>query len=209
MSYKVYTKGNLFYVVDNDTSKEIVALKKDVLIDRDLTSSTLYLFKGIDGFNSNNKIDLDDIQDESGTPYIDDDWQRFRQNETGDADADILLSLGSIDDELVDVNTNLVNIENYLNDNLILQKTGTASLSAVSINNTSSFIAGNSPTRKKIIIFNEGPYPLYVKFGLTATTSDYSILLGIMEGWEETVYTGDINGISTNASPTSVKITIL
>ena len=38
MSFKVFTKGNYFYIVDNATNREYNAFAKDVLITRGTTS---------------------------------------------------------------------------------------------------------------------------------------------------------------------------
>lgn len=85
MSYKVYTKENTLYVVNNADNKEVVAHKKNVLIDRVSTSGTTFVFKGIDPFISSpaNTLELSEIQDESGTPYILNDFLLFRDTETG------------------------------------------------------------------------------------------------------------------------------
>jgi len=79
MSFKIYTINNLFYVVDNTTNKEVVAHKTKVLIDRETATSTLYLFKGIDNFNQNNRLELSDIQDFNGDPYT---MEALKENPT-------------------------------------------------------------------------------------------------------------------------------
>jgi len=83
MSFKVYTKGSVFHVVNNDNNVDYEAHVNDVLITKQLTTSTDYYFQGLPTFNANNMLPIADIQDESGTPYSSASFETFYQNNTG------------------------------------------------------------------------------------------------------------------------------
>jgi len=113
MSFKVYTKGSVFHVVNNDNNVDYEAHVNDVLITKQLTTSTDYYFQGLPTFNANNMLPIADIQDESGTPYSSASFETFYQNNTGipvsgggDASAsNQLLQLAKLDTSNVTLDT--------------------------------------------------------------------------------------------------------
>lgn len=83
MSFKIYVTGNYFYVVDNTDDKIIVEHKSKVKVSKEFLTSTLYFFHGLETFNNGNKLDITDIEDETGTPYLQAAFETFIQNNTG------------------------------------------------------------------------------------------------------------------------------
>lgn len=78
--------------------------------------------------------------------------------------------------------------------------TGTHANVAGSASNV-TLIAANS-SRKNAIIFNDSSAPLYVKFGATASNTDFALKLFPNETWEmgANLYTGIIDGIWDSAT---------
>ena len=68
MAFKVYKKNDYLIIQDTVTNKEYEGLLKDVVISRDLTTSTLFYFKNLneDGLEG---IDFADIISSTGSPY--------------------------------------------------------------------------------------------------------------------------------------------
>ena len=83
MSFKVYVTGNYFYLVDNANGRVIEEHKTKVKISKEFLTSTLYFFHGLETFNTQNQLDISDIEDETGTPYSIVTFETFIQNNTG------------------------------------------------------------------------------------------------------------------------------
>lgn len=84
MSYKIFTKGNYFYIVDNDNNREYNALSKDVLVTRGTTAQDDFFFEHIDNWNGvENPLDISVIQDINGVAYVLADFILFYENNTG------------------------------------------------------------------------------------------------------------------------------
>ena len=83
MSFKVFTKGNYFYIVDNATNREYNAFAKDVLITRGTTSQDDFFIESVSNWSESNPLDIADIQDENGDAYSLSDFITFYENNTG------------------------------------------------------------------------------------------------------------------------------
>lgn len=80
----------------------------------------------------------------------------------------------------------------------------TGTLTNVSGSASSVTLLASNAARRKAIIVNDSSATLYIKFGTTASTTSYSVPpLGPYEAWEETVYTGRIDGIWSSATGTA------
>ena len=83
MSFKVFKKGNYFYIVDNATNREYNAFAKDVLITRGTTSHDDFFIENVANWSESNPLDIADIQDENGDAYALSDFITFYENNTG------------------------------------------------------------------------------------------------------------------------------
>ena len=83
MSFKVFTKGNYFYIVDNATNREYNAFAKDVLITRGTTSQDDFFIESVSNWSESNPLDITDIQDVNGDAYSLSDFITFYENNTG------------------------------------------------------------------------------------------------------------------------------
>ena len=83
MSFKIFTKGNYFYIVDNDTSREYNAFAKDVLVTRGTTSQDDFFIENVANWSESNPLDIADIQDVNGNAYVLSDFITFYENNTG------------------------------------------------------------------------------------------------------------------------------
>lgn len=74
---------------------------------------------------------------------------------------------------------------------------GTSVVSSVNDSASNQTLLSSNGDRLGAIIFNDSTQTLYVKFGTTATTSDYSVKIYPDEGYalDPPVYTGQIDGI--------------
>lgn len=88
----------------------------------------------------------------------------------------------------------------------------TATVSSVNAANVNTTLRPASASRKGLIIYNNADKGLYLKYGETATLSDYTVKIAASGGYWEMplpIYTGVIDGIWP-ADPTgSVQITEL
>lgn len=89
-----------------------------------------------------------------------------------------------------------------------LQKTGTSSITRVSLTTTSTTLAADNVNRKRIVIFNEGGQSIYLKYGLATTPTSYTVKIASGGGWEESNYTGVITA-RTVAATSQIQITEL
>ena len=83
MSFKVFTKGNYFYIVDNATNREYNAFAKDVLVTRGTTSQDDFFIENVANWSESNPLDIADIQDVNGDAYALSDFITFYENNTG------------------------------------------------------------------------------------------------------------------------------
>lgn len=84
MSFKVYTKGNYFYIINNDDNREYNALSKDVLITRGTTSQDDFFIENVDNWRgAENPLDITVIQDENGDAYSVTSFITFYESNTG------------------------------------------------------------------------------------------------------------------------------
>lgn len=80
----------------------------------------------------------------------------------------------------------------------LIGKTGTATVSRVTANAASVTIFADNPDRLGAVIVNESLATLYIKYGATASLTDYSYQLGPGATWEmpaRPFFTGVIDGI--------------
>ena len=83
MSFKVFTKGNYFYIVDNATNREYNAFAKDVLITRGTTSQDDFFIENVSNWSESNPLDIAEIQDVNGDAYVLSAFITFYENNTG------------------------------------------------------------------------------------------------------------------------------
>ena len=83
MSFKVFTKGHYFYIIDNDTSREYNAFAKNVMVTRGTTSQDDFFIENVANWNERNPLDISEIQDENGVTYSLSDFITFYENNTG------------------------------------------------------------------------------------------------------------------------------
>lgn len=82
MSYKIYTKSNYFYIVDNDTDNVFEALSKDVRVRKRVLSSDYFTFDNVKDFSKT--ISFSEIQTEQGVSYSSiSAFIEFYENNTG------------------------------------------------------------------------------------------------------------------------------
>lgn len=83
MEYKIFTRGFHFYIVDKTTNREYNALAKDVKISRRKTGHEAFCILGVDDWNQDTIIHIDDISNESDTPYTLASFLEFHENNVG------------------------------------------------------------------------------------------------------------------------------
>lgn len=84
--------------------------------------------------------------------------------------------------------------------------TNTANLTNVAASATSVTLLASNANRKRVIICNDSAAKLRVKFGATASTTSFTLLLGAYDTYESpitVVYTGVIDGIWESATGTA------
>ena len=85
---------------------------------------------------------------------------------------------------------------------------GTSSVTSVADTTTSATLKASNSSRKQIIIQNTSSAILYVKYGATATSSDFTVLLNQNDILVEDHYTGIIDGIwATDPADGAAKVT--
>lgn len=77
---KVYTKGDVFYMIDTQTNRQYEGIASDVLVVRSLTSSTDYYFHNVNGWGDAQFLNITEIQDETGTLYDASSFKTFYDN---------------------------------------------------------------------------------------------------------------------------------
>ena len=82
MSYKIFTRGNYFYIVDSK-GRERSGLSKDVRVTRSTTTDTDFYVTGVNDWKNNTVIPIADIQDSSGDGYTTSSFVTFYENNTG------------------------------------------------------------------------------------------------------------------------------
>lgn len=103
MSFKVYTKGNYFYIIDNDTNREYNALSKDVLITRGTTTQDDFYIENVSNWKGvENPLDITEMQDMNGSAYSLNSFITFYETNTG-----VLSSTSA-----ADAGSNLVSVSN-------------------------------------------------------------------------------------------------
>ena len=71
MAYKIYKTGNVVHLVDTATNKDYEGLASNFLPRRLLEDSMEFSFTGLNGFDSNLSINVEDFLDENGDPFAD------------------------------------------------------------------------------------------------------------------------------------------
>lgn len=86
-----------------------------------------------------------------------------------------------------------------------------AALSSVNDSDTSVTLLAENPNRLGVIIFNDSTEKLYVKYGLTASLTSFTTIVGVGAIWEmpRPVYVGRIDGIWAANSTGAARITEL
>ena len=89
----------------------------------------------------------------------------------------------------------------------------TGTITVVSDAATSATLAASNAARKMVWIYNDSDQPLYVKFGATATVSDFTQLVipgaTMIVAGGATGYTGLIDGIWSANSSGSARVTVI
>ena len=84
MSYKIFTRGNYFYIVDNDNNREYNAFSKDVLVTRGTTAQDDFFIENIPNWDGvGEPLDISVIQDENGDAYSLNAFITFYEDSTG------------------------------------------------------------------------------------------------------------------------------
>jgi hypothetical protein len=78
-----------------------------------------------------------------------------------------------------------------------------SSVSAVSTSGTSATLASASSGRLRIIVVNDSSATLYVKYGTTASASDWTVKLAPDSTLDEDAYTGRIDAILSTGTGTA------
>jgi hypothetical protein len=86
-------------------------------------------------------------------------------------------------------------------------QTGTVTSVADSASSQTLLSAG--ATRRGFRLYNDSPYPLYVKYGTTATTSSYTVKVEPYDWLVEDGYGGRVDGIWSANGSGSARITEL
>jgi hypothetical protein len=86
-----------------------------------------------------------------------------------------------------------------------------AALSTVASETTSAALLAAKDSRNGVIIHNSDANPLYIKYGVTASATDFTERIPTNGSWEmpEPIYTGVIHGIWPTAGTGSAHITEL
>jgi hypothetical protein len=93
MSYKIFTRGAYFYIVDNANEREYDGLSKHVKVTRSLTTSDVFRIDGVDNWGPLQSINLADIQNENGDVYTLDDFVFFYERNTGQKSGTVDISI--------------------------------------------------------------------------------------------------------------------
>ena len=91
---------------------------------------------------------------------------------------------------------------------IIAQKAATGTVTSVADTNTNTTLLAANSARLGAIIYNDSTVTLYVKYGATATTSDYTVLM-VAQAYHEVPfgYTGILDGIWASNASGAAKIT--
>lgn len=86
-----------------------------------------------------------------------------------------------------------------------------ATLTSVTGNASSVLFDATRAGRLGMIVVNDSTSTLFVKYGLTATTTGYSVIMPPVAYWEmpTPIYTGEIDGIWQAANAGAARVTIL
>ena len=95
MAYKIYTKGNYFFVVD-DNNRVRDGLAKDVKVSRSNTSATSFRISGLTRLPPFT-YDISDLTDENGVAYTSASFIDFYENNTGENAKDGITLYDSVD----------------------------------------------------------------------------------------------------------------
>lgn len=87
--------------------------------------------------------------------------------------------------------------------------TGNTSVASVSASATSVSILAANADRRKAVIFNASDAFLYLKYGATATSSDYTVRVDPWTPWEEWHHTGRIDGVWASATGAALVTEVL
>ena len=88
-------------------------------------------------------------------------------------------------------------------------RAASASVTSVADTASSTTLKASNANRLGIVIYNDSTVTLYVKYGATATTSDYTYQLQAGESLREELYTGIIDGIWASDASGAAKVTEL
>lgn len=83
MAYKIYIRGNYFYIVDTVTGRERDGLAKNVRVTRGTTSEDDFSFYGVNDWSVDTFLNIADIQDENGNAYTVNSFIDFYERLTG------------------------------------------------------------------------------------------------------------------------------
>jgi hypothetical protein len=78
-----------------------------------------------------------------------------------------------------------------------------SSVNAVSTSGTSATLASASAGRLRIIVVNDSSATLYVKYGTTASSSDWTVKLAPDSTLDEDAYTGRIDAVLSTGTGTA------
>lgn len=87
--------------------------------------------------------------------------------------------------------------------------TGNTAVASVAASASNVTLLDADATRREVVIFNASDAFLYVKYGATATTSDYTARIDPWTPWIDDVYRGQIDGIWASATGAALVTEVL
>ena len=82
MSYKIYTKGNYFYIQDTDSDRLYQSKRKDVIVRQSSLIDDTFTFELLENWAENKEVSLTDIQKEDGSIYTLTEFVNFYEAKT-------------------------------------------------------------------------------------------------------------------------------
>ena len=83
----------------------------------------------------------------------------------------------------------------------------TSTVNSITLNDTTAVtLSSDNTNRKVVIIYNDSDEDMYIKYGIGATNTDFTIFIKKNNGWVVDNYTGIVTGILDNNTG-DVKVT--
>lgn len=83
MAFKIFTKGNYFYIVDDTTNQVFEGHAKNISVNRTTDTGTGFKFANVNGWRQGKELDITEIKNEAGTLYVLADFVTFYEANTG------------------------------------------------------------------------------------------------------------------------------